>query len=567
MAKHILLLIINLTCLFCLKAQEGRSTFKSVYISKIPKPTAPAILVFSNLSFSDKSGNGNNIIDANEKSEIRFSIQNKGKGKAYNVIVSLKTEQPSKNVDFLKEFRVGDIDPGHIKKIIIPISTGEYTESGISNFIITGTEANGFNPDDVSLKIETEKFINPQIKITDNIFSTETGGEAMLGFPINLKLGIQNKGQGIAKNIKVKIILPPVNVFSTGDDLIAIEELKQGEGKVIDFGFFANKKYTEKDIPVRIEITESYGKYGENKTVSVSLNQQLQQTNQVVIKGVKQESLIIPTFSLIADIDKNLPTTKMNNPDAIAVVIGNSSYYKTKSVDFATNDARSIKNYLINVLGFKEGNILYKENATLGDFSMLFGTKESTRGKLANTIKEGISDVFIFYAGHGAPGLKDNKGYFVPVECDPNYVENSGYQLDIFYQNLAQLKAKSVTVILDACFSGANVFEKISPIVIRIKDPVLLINNAVVITSSSGTEVSTWYDEKEHGMFTYFFLRAIQDREKSDSNNDGNLSYQEIFDYINNKNEGVPYYARRIHGIEQNPTILGDNKNNILMKY
>jgi hypothetical protein len=52
----------------------------------------------------------------------------------------------------------------------------------------------------------------------------------------------------------------------------------------------------------------------------------------------------------------------------------------------------------------------------------------------------------------------------VPVECNPNYVENSGYSLDVFYQNLAQLKAKSLTIVLDACFSGANVFQQNSSI-------------------------------------------------------------------------------------------------------
>jgi uncharacterized caspase-like protein len=226
-----------------------------------------------------------------------------------------------------------------------------------------------------------------------------------------------------------------------------------------------------------------------------------------------------------------------------------------------------MKNYLINVLGFKEGNILFKENATLGDFNTLFGTKENQKGRLANTIKENISDVFVFYAGHGAPGLKDNKGYFVPVECNPNYVENSGYSLDVFYQNLGQLKAKSLTIVLDACFSGANVFDKISPLTIKVIDPVLTMKNAVVIASSTGTEVSTWYDEKQHGMFTYFFLKAIQDKEHSDKNHDGTLTYQELYEYVSDRNEGVPYQAARIHGIEQHPTITGDMKEKAFIKY
>jgi uncharacterized caspase-like protein len=285
------------------------------------------------------------------------------------------------------------------------------------------------------------------------------------------------------------------------------------------------------------------------------------------VQGTKQESIEIKSVSLLSDIDKNLPITNGNNSNAIAVIIGNSNYANTKSIAYAISDAQSMKNYLINVLGFKEGNILFKENATLGDFNTLFGTKENQKGRLANTIKENISDVFVFYAGHGAPGLKDNKGYFVPVECNPNYVENSGYSLDVFYQNLGQLKAKSLTIVLDACFSGANVFDKISPLTIKVIDPVLTMKNAVVIASSSGTEVSTWYDEKQHGMFTYFFLKAIQDKDQSDKNKDGVLTYQELYDYVSDRNEGVPYQAARIHGIEQHPTITGDMKEKAFIKY
>jgi uncharacterized caspase-like protein len=299
----------------------------------------------------------------------------------------------------------------------------------------------------------------------------------------------------------------------------------------------------------------------------VALNTELKQQNEIIVQGTKQESIEIKSVSLLSDIDKNLPNANGNNPNAIAVIIGNSNYANTKSVAYAISDAQSIKNYLINVMGFKEGNILFKENATLGDFNTLFGTKENQKGRLANTIKENISDVFVFYAGHGAPGLKDNKGYFVPVECNPNYVENSGYSLDVFYQNLAQLKAKSLTIVLDACFSGANVFDKISPLTIKVIDPVLTMKNAVVIASSSGTEVSTWYDEKQHGMFTYFFLKAIQDKEHSDKNKDGVLTYQELYDYVSDRNEGVPYQAARIHGIEQHPTITGDMKEKAFIKY
>ena len=266
------------------------------------------------------------------------------------------------------------------------------------------------------------------------------------------------------------------------------------------------------------------------------------------------------------NININIPETDTVNADAIAVIIGNSNYTKTKNVDYAINDAISIKEYFMKSFGIKEGNIFLLKNATKGDMEQYFGMKENYKGKLFNSIKPNQSDVFIFYSGHGAPGLKDHKGYFVPVECDPNYVELGGYPLDVFYENLAQIPSKSTTILLDACFSGADIFNDISPITIKVDNPIINLNNNVVLTSSKDDQVSSWYNGKKHGMFTYFLLKAIHNK-NADINNDNQVTYEEIYKYISNNSEGIPYYTRRIHGIEQTPTIFGKNKENVAIQY
>lgn len=267
-----------------------------------------------------------------------------------------------------------------------------------------------------------------------------------------------------------------------------------------------------------------------------------------------------------SDVDTDLPPSRMVSPDAIAVVIGNRDYSKTKPVDFAINDAASIKRYLVEVAGFKEGNIIYRENATQGEFNTIFGTRENANGMLMNLVKPGISEVFIFYSGHGCPGLKDKKGYIVPVECDPGYVEIGGYSLDLLYSNLAKVPAKTMAVVTDACFSGAA-FENISPMVIKMDEPVQSLTNAVIISSSTGDQVSSWYNEQEHGMFTYYFLKAIQNKKGSDLNADGMLTYQEIFDFVANSNEGVPYMTRKLRGITQTPVIQGSLKESVFIRF
>ena len=267
----------------------------------------------------------------------------------------------------------------------------------------------------------------------------------------------------------------------------------------------------------------------------------------------------------ISEVDYQLPKTRMNNPDAIAVVIGNSNYQKTKNVNFAINDARSMRNYLLDVMGFKPGNIIHMENASYTDFKLVFGSKEDPQGKLYNMIKPGKSEVFIFYSGHGAPGLKDQRAYFVPVECDPQYVHITGYSADIFYDNLAKLPASSIVVALDACFSGENIYENISPIVIKSKGA-LGLKNGALIASSQADQVSSWYNEKAHGMFTYFFLKAIHEK-NGDANHDNQLTLEEVYNYIADQSEGIPYYARRLHGIEQVPVIKGQNPKKVLVRY
>ncbi len=272
--------------------------------------------------------------------------------------------------------------------------------------------------------------------------------------------------------------------------------------------------------------------------------------------------------NLDPDIDLlRLPQTRMFRPNAIAIVIGNRNYYQTKSVDFAHNDADLMKRYLVEVLGFRDGNVIVLKDISKGIFDTYFGTVTRPQGRLYNMIKPEISEVFIYYSGHGAPGLNDKEGYFVPIECEPNNVELGGYPLSLFYKNLAVLPAKSKTVVLDACFSGADILNNLSPIAIRTQSTAVKDKNTVAFTSSSGSEVSSWYNAKEQGLFTYFFLKAIQNPSRSDLNRDRRLSFRELHAFVADQQNGLPYYARRLHGLVQTPTLQGGNLDGILLDY
>ena len=124
-----------------------------------------------------------------------------------------------------------------------------------------------------------------------------------------------------------------------------------------------------------------------------------------------------------------------------AVIIGNKAYTgDTPEVDYAYNDANAMKKYVIEVLGYRKGNIIDLRDATLADFQRVFGNDKTERGQLFNWLKAGRSDVTVFYSGHGVPGLNDNRGYLLPVDGDPSLAEITGFSLDVLQTNLASYR-------------------------------------------------------------------------------------------------------------------------------
>lgn len=273
----------------------------------------------------------------------------------------------------------------------------------------------------------------------------------------------------------------------------------------------------------------------------------------------------------LAGIWSDIPTTTQINDNAIAVVIGNKNYQNdVPDVDYAINDAKLFKEYLVKTFGFKEGNIIYIENAGKATFESIFGNQTDHKAQLFNYVKSGISDVFIYYSGHGSPDVNSKSAYLMPVDSNPNFIAFSGYSVNLLYENLQKLNAKSVAVFLDACFSGASgsgemLVQNASPIGIKIKNAALTIENSLIITASSGEQISSWYPEKRHGLFTYFLLKGI--KEAANINGDRMLTVEELINYLSDQNEGIPYYARRIHNRIQTPTILNNGFRSTLIEY
>jgi len=227
----------------------------------------------------------------------------------------------------------------------------------------------------------------------------------------------------------------------------------------------------------------------------------------------------------LTSVDKDIPSSGQTYKNRFALIIGNEHYVENEglqsNVDYAINDAKIFKEYSIKTLGIPEKNIIYIEDATL---TKMTKTIDNFVNLMAISPKE--NEFFVYYAGHGYPAINKD-AYIMPVDISAEYVED-GIKLSEFYKKLVSNNPKRVTVFIDACFSGggrsAGLTATRSGILLKPNETTLN-GNIVVFAASSEEEVSKPYNEKEHGLFTYFLLKSLQE-------SNGNISYGELADKI-----------------------------------
>lgn len=257
-----------------------------------------------------------------------------------------------------------------------------------------------------------------------------------------------------------------------------------------------------------------------------------------------------------SDVDE-LPLIKVKpNKNAYAIVIGIEQYrQKLPGVDFAVSDAKLMSEYLTKVMGYPEENVvtLVNDHAALGDFVKYF------EKWLPNNVEKG-STVLVYYSGHGAPNPKTGDAYLVPYDGDPSFIAETGYSLKRMYDALGKLPAKEIIVVLDSCFSGAGgrsvIAKGMRPLVMNIQGSLSLSGNINVLSASSGDQISATYDEKGHGLFTYFLLKGIKNEDVVKP--DGSIKMDDLFDYIKPQVERI---ARKQYNNEQTPQLIGGKKN------
>lgn len=529
---------------------------------------APPILT-SSIQFVEPSGN--NILDAGETGRLIVTIQNTGAGDAFDVKAGVKSNKRINGLSFSADVSIGNIPAGQGITQDITLKTNEDVPTDTVSFDITLTEANGFDPAPVKITFKTKAFEPPKLIVADIGINDQNKNSRVEPMEIvEVTARIQNTGYGEARDVSVDI-QPGANVFMAGDSKTRFDlgVIPAGKFKDVIFMFYTNTRIQNNEkIPLTIQVNEARPKYNTSRPLALVMNAPQKTTQEVFVKGedTGRKPDIQVAGGLSIDVDMHIPEGQKAGKYDVAVIIGNKRYSASGApdVEYADRDARIMKEYLTRTFGYDHENIIFIEDATLASFNDVFGSERDYKGRLFKYVKPNISTVFVYYVGHGAPDLDSNEAYFVPVDANPQNIRANGYRLQTFYDHLSKIPAKKMTVVLDACFSGNSekglLFKNMSPAMVKVKKEFQGPVNATLITSAGVDQVSTWYPDKKHSLFTYYFLKGIQG--EADINKDKIITTGELKAYLE---EHVPYMARRLKGIEQQPVVMG-NDNDVVVR-
>lgn len=556
--------------------------------------------LYVDIDFTDD--NANKILEAQESGTIKLTLMNKG-GKSDAVTVSVNPVNQCKGLTFDKRLTKTSIDADGTSVLEFPIAAGIDIPTGSLEFAIKVSEPLGYDID-AKLVLSTYEYQKAKMSL-QGVAIIDAGkglrplngnpdGKVQKGEVVKAIVTLQNIGHGEATNVEYTISTSNPNLYLMTESGMtkslsgSLNSFLSGEAKEIAFRMSANNNYKHDNtyLPIYITVKEDKG-FGNisSAIIPIPLGTAPAKPTIVDIHGERAQLLAqqqTKVYSLSDRISSNFkirdisiaPAGEPIYKNAVAIVIGaEKNSYGVAPAPYAARDAQVMAKYFKNSLGIQDVRLITNEQVTGNALSDFFDPRF---GYLQNVVKPGETDVFVYYSGHGMPDVADNGSpdvYLFPYDARKELVKDRGYSLNKLYADLNNLNAKSVTVVLDACFSGSSrqtvshQSENISNAkAVRITMPELSNRpwdtnpNFRLFTSSSGEQTSLGYDQAQSGLFTYYLAVGLQG--EADSNDDGVIMIDELVTYVT---ESVSKEAKNIRGGAQTPEFFG-NRNMVIEK-
>jgi hypothetical protein len=494
--------------------------------AKEPQRTLNPSLVYQ-VRFTESSGDG--VIEGGEEVSLKVEVENRGEGAAKDVQVLLSGHPGL--LGHLGDMKsIGDIKPGEKKAAEFKASLPVQLRRETADLKIEVGEGRGFSASETkTLKIamkpgksavkETVEVISqlPQLVFSTQLKDQNDNRILESGEEVELRITVENKGEGAARDVQVVLSGSPSLVSLLGEKR-SIGDVAAGERKTAEFKAVLPARISTETASVRISLMEGKGSSPAGA-----------RTLRVAMRSVEVRETVEVISEVNVD-DIPMKVRDYEKKENVALIVGISKYREKMipEVKYAARDAEVVARYLENVGGIPRANI-----KVLTDDK---ATKSDLEAHISDWIPRRVTDhstVFVYYAGHGAPGPQGREAFVVPYEGHPDYPSQL-YPLQKMYDALNKLPAREVIVMLDSCFSGAKgrsiTGEGTRPVSISIENPVLAGGKILIIAASSGSQMSSDYDKVRHGLFTYYLLRGM--RGEASRDREGTVDLGGLYEFV-----------------------------------
>jgi len=386
------------------------------------------------------------------------------------------------------------------------------------------------------------------------------------------------KSLPLAKKLATTINLTEV-IHSTRSSLAKLDKIKTGNREividkalVVDSGLTVSHTQPDADGIFSIEINANTAlvsllindKEEGKKSVGKHLVKRIApagQASEFIIttvdeKGVTDKKKIVVHRNLLeskmaSGLLNPLKITRRTGRDAAAIIVGIASYRSLPKAEFANDDARAFYDYANRALGIKSENIklLIDGEAEEAEIMKAFRT-------WLPSIAKSTTDVYVFYSGHGLPAA-DGKGlYLLPPRADREVIDDTSIPFSKINSALQLVKPKSVTIFLDACYSGQGrsgeaLLANARPVLLKTESK-FFPDNFTIISASQNDQISSSNSDLKHGIFSYYLMKGMEG--DADTNNDSEITLGEMQSYLV---DNVGRYAGMMSR-KQVPQLIGD---------
>lgn len=225
--------------------------------------------------------------------------------------------------------------------------------------------------------------------------------------------------------------------------------------------------------------------------------------------------------------EETKPTNKafdVDFGDYYALIIGNNQYVHLTGLKTAINDAKAVDNVLREKYGFKTKLLLDADR-----YTML-----SALNELRETLSE-KDNLLIYYAGHGELDSQNQRGYWLPVDAEPD--TNTNWISNVAITDILNvIPATHVMVVADSCYSGAMTRTSVARLEGGIPGEateqwlkIMSQTKARTVLTSGGVQPVLDSAGGDHSIFTKAFIDVLQ---KNGALLEGFRLYSEVYKQV-----------------------------------